>query len=176
MKSQHLLALVFRVLGTIFLFQIFVLIPTLGFSLALPSPSGMGGWFSIGPQIAALFLSIIGAYVFLFHALRLAERVVPCDELIGAPEGGVKDADSVAVFRLLLRVVGAIAVAWAVPELVGQGFGSVKLFRVTTQHVWTAFLPGVVKLSIGLYLLRGGDQVVQFAYRSQDASKDDSSG
>jgi len=173
MKSQYLLALAFRLLGTMLVFQTLVLIPMVGFSLAQPSPGGGSGWTHIGPQIAGLVLGSIGACLFLFRARRLAERVVPDDERIDVQGAAREDADSIAAFRLLLRVVGAIAVVWAIPELVGQGMGYVVVRRVMLQHVWTSLLPGLIKLSIGIYLMRGGARVALLAYGSGDASPDE---
>jgi hypothetical protein len=171
MKSQHLFALVFRLLGLLLGFQSLGFLPMIGFMFVKPNPGGPSSLLYVVPQIAGFVLSLIGVYILFFKARWMAERVVSSDEHIDAQGAIHADADCEAVFRLLLRIVGAIAIAWAIPELAGQGMGHTVYYRMDMHNLWTTLLPGLVKLSIGVYLLRGGSQVVLFAYGSRDADR-----
>jgi hypothetical protein len=173
MKSQHILALVFRLLGLLMGYQSLVFLPMIGFTFVQPSPGGQSVWLYVIPQVAGLVLSLVGAYVLFSKARWMADRVVSSDEHIDARDAILADSDCEPVFRLLLRVVGAIAIAWAIPELVGRGMGHAVLYRMAAHNLGTTLLPGLVKLSIGIYLLRGGRQVVQFAYGSRSADPDE---
>ena len=176
MKSRHILALVFRLLGLLLGFRSLVFLPMVGFSFVQPNPGGPSIWLYIVPQIVGFVLSFVGAYILFFKARWMADRVVSSDEHIDAQDAILTDSDGEPVFRLLLRVVGAIAIAWAIPELAGQGMGHGIHYRMAASNLGTVLLPALVKLSIGIYLLRGGRQVVLFAYGFRNADRDESPG
>ena len=164
MKSEHLMALIFRVLGVLLGFQALVFIPVIGWTLVQAQTEGGDLGALVAPQAAGFAFSVAGAYVLFRHARWLARRAVPGDEALDCGEMSLEDADSEPVLRLFLRVAGAFAVAWALPELAGHGLGRIAMYQFTHYHVWTEMAPGAVKLAIGLYLLKGGPHLLRFAY------------
>jgi hypothetical protein len=169
MKSEYVVALVLRILGLLLAFQAVMFLPYLimTFSGALSEDPAI--WSHIWPQVIGLSLSLAAAYLLFMHGGWLARCVVPEDEQLDFGDMPLENADTIPLFRLLLRVVGAFALAWSVPELAGQGFASIKVYRFSSDQVWTQLVPGLLKFVIGLYLLRGGDHLIRFAY-SVDAA------
>ena len=164
MKSEHLLALVFRILGLLLGLQALAFIPAMGWALAQAQVEGWDARTVAVSQVAGFALCMAGAYVLFRHGRWLAQRVVPGDEALVLGGMSLGEADSEPVLRLFLRVAGAFAVAWSLPELAGHGLGRVMVYQMAQYHVWTEMAPGAVKLAIGLYLLKGGPHLLRFAY------------
>ena len=172
MKSEYLMALIFRILGLLLGLQAVAFIP--GIMLATSEPFSIGSptWPFVMPQVLGLVLCLPAAFVLFRYGRWLAKLVVDEDEHLELAGVAVETADTLPVFHLLLRVVGAFVVAWSVPELAGHGFAHVMVYQLGGPQIWTQIAPGVVKLAIGVYLLKGGTHLVRFAYGSQPVSDD----
>lgn len=170
MKSEYVMALVFRILGLLLGLQAVAFIPGMMWAASMPLSAESATWLRMMPQVLGLVLSLTVAYVLFRHGRWLARCIVPEDEHLELAGIAVERANTVPVFRLLLRVVGALVAAWAVPELVGHSFAHVMVYQIGRQQVWTQIAPGVVKLAIGVYLLKGGPHIVRFAYGCQTLS------
>lgn len=173
MKSEFVMALVFRILGLLLGLQAIAFIPGVMLAASMPlSPESTIG-SHILPQMLGLGLSLIVAYVLLRHGCWLARRIVSADEYLELANVAIEKADTIPVFRLFLRIVGALVVALAIPELAGHGLGHVMIYKMSNEQVWTQIAPGAVKLAIGIYLLRGGPHLVHFAYGCQALPKEE---
>ncbi|MBT4496340.1 MAG: hypothetical protein HOC74_01385 [Gemmatimonadetes bacterium] len=173
MKSEYAIALVLRILGLLMAFQAVALVPMTVWWVFSEPFEGMATFSRLLPQVIGFLLSLALAYLLFMHGGRLARYVVPDDEQLDFGNMPLESADTVPVFRLLLRVVGALAMAWSVPELAGQGFARVTVYQFGPQHVWTQLVPSLLKFAIGLYLLRGGNLLVDLAYGTDDTPKEE---
>lgn len=171
MKSEYLLALVFRLMGLLLGLQSLAYIPSMLWAATLFAPGDSSLQRHMLPQVLGFALSLLVAFVLLRHGRYFARRLVPADEHIHLP-GHVAGADSQAVFRLLVRAVGALVVALAVPELVGQGFGRITLHPLSLPPPWLELTPGLVKLLIGIYFVKGAPHLVDFAYGAPDNAEE----
>ena len=172
MKSEYVMALIFRILGLLLGLQAVAFIPGIMLATSEPFSGGSPTWPLVMTQVLGLVLCLPVAFVLFRYGRWLANLVVGEDEHLELAGVAVETADTLPVFRLLLRVVGAFVVAWSVPELAGHGFGHVMLYQMSGPQIWTQIAPGVVKLAIGVYLLKGGTHLVRFAYGSQAISDD----
>lgn len=167
MKSEYLLALIFRLVGLFLGLQALAYIPSTLLTATVFAPGEFSFQSHILPQFFGLASSLLVAFVLLKYGRDFARRLVPPDEHIPMPAPTV-GADSQAVFRLLVRAVGVLVLALAVPELVGQGFGRVTLPPMALPPSWAALAPGLVKLLIGIYFVKGAPHLVDFAYDEPD--------
>lgn len=108
--------------------------------------------------------------MFVF-APRLA-RLIAADESLQVPVDAWRTVDRRDTFRLALRVVGAFAVVWAVPEVVGHGLWRIEVLSMHRSAQWMTLVPPLCKLLIGLYLLRGGSLLVDWAYPQDNEPND----
>ena len=171
MKSESVIALVFRIAGLLLAVQSLAFIPSVLMATTTGTFRTEPTWPYVLPQVFGLVSGLIAAYVLFRHGRWLARRVVSEDEHLEVADMSAGRADTAPVFRLFLRILGAFVVALAVPELVGHGFGRVMLDQMQYPVIWSQIAPAVVKLAIGVYLLKGGPDLVRFAYGSESPSE-----
>ena len=167
MKSESVIALVFRIAGLLLAVQSLAFIPSVLMATTTGTFRTEPTWPYVLPQVFGLVSGLIAAYVLFRHGRWLARRVVSEDEHLEVADMSAGRADTAPVFRLFLRILGAFVAALAVPELVGHDFGRVMQYPV----IWSQIAPAVVKLAIGVYLLKGGPDLVRFAYGSESPSE-----
>ncbi len=168
MTSRDLVTLVFRILGILLGLQS-VNAAIAWAMMAFQPPHGIESQMPyLPPLFAGLVLSAAGALVLFFQARRFAGVVVPEKENAVAQSISLTSMDEASVFTLFLRITGAFAIAWGIPELAGHGMMQINISFGRPDNLWTVMTPGLVKVAIGIYLLRGGSHIVRLAYRDRD--------
>lgn len=157
MNARSLLALVLRLGGLLLTWQVLSYVATYGWMVYHSMFQGREGSLSLMP---GALLHVALAYLLFFHADRLVRLAGIPDEPLSVPT----PADGGDTFRLLLRVAGALVIAMAIPDLVGDGLGRILVTPRRPPALWIDLGAALLKLAIGLYFLRGGDRVVRFAY------------
>lgn len=170
MKARTLLSIGLRLLGVVLALRTIVYVPVLvGIVISLSLgredlPVVLPAQWPLVASVAVAFvLTLAAAVVLLVYADALAAKFVPPDEDIDLKGW---DAPSVGrtLFPLALKVVGAVCVAFAIPQIAGQGIKGIVSYWPAWGHVVEHTLPGLISFAIGIYLLKGGPLFVRLAY------------
>ena len=121
-------------------------------------------WVIISPA-AGIVLSLIGVFIFYRSADRIAAAAYREAATPGPP--GMTHRDWL---RLAVQVVGIVCIAFAIPNLAGQGIQIRALGVSLTGMFYGQVLPGLVQAIIGLLLIRNAERVADMTVRFSTTS------
>ena len=177
MKTEDILALVVRALGLFLGLQALAFLP----GLILAAVGAQAGESEtqrlIMTSLLGMLMSLALAFLFLRRAHYFTRQLVkndePATESVDLAGLTPHHADTTPVFRLLLRVSGAVLVALALSELTGHVVLRGMMHPMGFPPLWIESFPGLAKLAFGVYFLKGAPHLVDFAYGEPTTPKKD---
>ncbi|NOX97717.1 MAG: hypothetical protein GXO98_06655 [Nitrospirae bacterium] len=167
MKSTTALSLGMRLVALVLGVRAIVYLPTFGWTLRrlADEPKQLPFAVSMGMAIA---LSLAAAWLLFRFADRLATRFISSDDEIGL-KGYDDPSVRREVFQLALRIIGAVCIAFSIPQFVGQGIVRIVTYSSFQMQLWLHLVPGIISFCIGVYFLKGGELLVRIAYGREHA-------
>ena len=162
MKTTTALSLGTRLVGLVLGVRAFVYLPMIVWGLmdVADNPKRWPHTLSMG---LAYVLSVAAAWLLFRYADVLAARFVSCRDEIGL----IRHEDPSIhrdILQLALRIIGAVCVAFSIPQIVGQGVLRMVTYSSFQTQLWSHLVPGIISLAVGVYLLKGGALLVNLAY------------
>ncbi len=163
MKTQSALSLACKLVGLVSALRALIYLPTFIWTLAASGKEEM--WEKIAVSSGVSFaVSLAAAWLLFRYADGIASKCVSRDEDIDLKlHGNVSVLRE--LFRFALKVVGAVCVVTAIPKIIGEGVRIATLHSSGFSfHLWSNWLPGLISLGIGIYLLKSGACILDLAY------------
>ncbi len=163
MKASAILSLSMRLIALLLGIHAIVYVPMIGWSMAQLLSHEPSQWPNIASQASAFILSLVAACLLFRYADPLTAKFVSSDEEIDIR--GLNDlSKSQDMFQFALKVIGAVCVAFSIPQIVGQGIMRIMLNPSFQMQLWSYIVPGYILLGVGVYLLKDGRFLMGLAY------------
>lgn len=173
MTKRDVLSIAFKILGVIMLMYTVLLIPNIGMAIGMlfQTPpdnyqSYLKLWHFTITVTWPVFSFVMGC-ILLKWGNKIATRLVKEDKEISAKVG--EDWEK-KIFILSLRIIGVIWLIRGIPDLIksiGELIMRWYIYYYSFSHIIGVILGASVSVILGIYLIVGGEYLVELAFRER---------